>query len=196
MVRRKRLLAAKPAASAEGAAVPAGPMVLLGTFGAAVGLRGEVRVRSHTADPAAIGDYGPLFAKDGRRFDVTVLRLQKEMAIARVAGIADRTAAEALTNIDLYAPRAALGVVEDEDEFFHADLVGLRAETEAGVLLGTVTAILNFGAGDVVEVRPPRGKSLAYPFTKAVVPVVDIAGGRLVIVPPVEVEGEPPPDRR
>lgn len=182
----------KPAAAMPeaGGALPAGPMVQMGVFGAAVGLRGEIRVKSYTGDPEAIGDYGPLFGKDGRRFDVEVLRLQKDIAIARVKGIADRTAAEKLTNIALFAPRAALGEVEDEDEFFHADLIGLRAETVDGVLLGTVAAILNFGAGDMVEVRPPRGPTLAFPFTKAVVPLVDVAAGRLVIVPPTEIEGD------
>ncbi|HRJ69156.1 MAG TPA: ribosome maturation factor RimM [Beijerinckiaceae bacterium] len=192
MVRRKRPLSDTPRAApaAPETRAPEGPMVQMGVFGAAVGLRGEIRVKSWTGDPEAIGDYGPLFAADGRRFDVEVLRLQKDMAIARVKGVSDRTAAEKLTNVELFVPRAALGEVADEDEFFHADLVGLRAETADGTLIGTVTAILNFGAGDVVEVRPPRGPSRAFPFTKAVVPVVDIPGGRIVVVPPTEVEGD------
>lgn len=192
MVRRKRPITPRlaPATPEAGGNAPDGPMVQMGVFGAAVGLRGEIRIRSYTGDPAAIGDYGPLFSKDGRRFDIAVLRLQKDMAIARVTGIADRSAAEKLTNIALFVPRAVLGEVEDEDEFFHADLIGLRAETAEGALIGTVTAILNFGAGDVVDIQPPRGPSIAYPFTKAVVPVVDIAGGRIVIVPPSEIEGD------
>ena len=158
-----------------------GSKVLLGQLGAAHGLKGEVRLKTYTGDPFAIGDYGPLASEDGRTFEITHLRDAKEVLIARVKGIADRTAAEKLTNIKLYVDRAVLGEVEDEDEFFHADLVGLRVEDEAGALLGTVAAIYNFGAGDMVEIKPSSGgKLVLLPFTKAAVPVVDIKGGRLV----------------
>ncbi|MFN8830583.1 MAG: ribosome maturation factor RimM [Labrys sp. (in: a-proteobacteria)] len=169
------------------------PMVLLGVFGAPHGVRGEIRLKSYTADPLAITDYGPLTGSDGRSYTLTAARPQKDMLIVRVAGIGDRTAAERLVNIRLSAPRERLGTVdEDEDEFFHADLVGLLARTPDGTLLGRVIAIPNFGAGDLLEVAPETGRSLLFPFTKAVVPVIDIAGGALTVVPPVEVgEREP-----
>ncbi|MBY0610628.1 MAG: ribosome maturation factor RimM [Beijerinckiaceae bacterium] len=155
--------------------------ILLGQFGAAHGLKGEVRLKTYTGDPFAIGDYGPLTTDDGRSFEITHLRDAKEVLIARVKGVADRTAAEKLTNLKLYVDRSVLGDVEDEDEFFHADLVGLIVETEAGERLGSVAAIYNFGAGDVVEIKPVAGgKLVLLPFTKAAVPVVDIKGGRLV----------------
>lgn len=165
-------------------------LVLLGVFGAAVGLKGEIRLKSHTADPAAIAGYGPLTAKDGRRFEITSLRQANEVVVVRLKGVTTREQAEALTNLDLFVPRAVLGQTEDEDEFFHADLIGLRAETAAGEPLGTVAALYDFGAGDMIEIRPARGKPLVYPFTKAVVPVVDLSGGRIVVAPPVEVEGD------
>jgi 16S rRNA processing protein RimM len=101
--------------------------------------------------------------------------------------IGDRTAAESLRGQDLSVPRAALPPVA-EDTFYHADLVGLRAETDQGASLGTVAAIYDFGAGDVIEVRGPAG-TVFYPFTKAVVPVVDLARGRVVILPPGETVG-------
>lgn len=167
-------------------------MVVMAVFGAPVGLKGEIRLKTYTGDPEAIADYGPLYAKDGRRFDLTVLRAAKEVVIVRVAGVADRDAAARLTNIELSCPRSALGEPE-EDEFFHADLIGLRAETREGTVLGTVAAILNFGAGDVLDIRPPRGKNIAFPFTRAVVPVVDVAGGRVIIEPPQEIEGDEGP---
>lgn len=157
-------------------------LILLGQFGAAHGLKGEVRLKTYTGDPFAIGDYGPLTTDDGRKFEITHLRDAKEVLIARVKGIADRTAAERLTNLKLYVDRSVLGEVEDEDEFFQADLIGLRVETEAGALLGEVAAIYNFGAGDVVEIRPVGGgKLVLLPFTKAAVPVVDLAGRRIVV---------------
>jgi 16S rRNA processing protein RimM len=118
------------------------------------------------------------------------VRPANEVVIARVKGVSDRNAAAALTNLELYVPRSVLGEPADEDEFFHADLVGLRVETPAGEVLGTVAAILNFGAGDMVDVRPLRGKSFALPFTRAVVPTIDIAGGRIIVVPPTEIDGD------
>jgi 16S rRNA processing protein RimM len=165
-------------------------LVLMGIFGAAVGLKGEVRLKSYTGDPVDIAEYSPLLAKDGRSFEITAIREANEVVIVRVKGVTRREEAEKLTNLELFVPRERLGESEDEDEFFHTDLIGLRAETEAGEVLGTVSALYDFGAGDVVEIKPQRGKALAFPFTKKVVPVVDIAGGRIVIVPPNEIEGD------
>lgn len=165
-------------------------LVLLGVFGAAVGLKGEIRLKSHTSDPLDIADYGPLATRDGRSFEITSIREANEVVVVRIKGVTSREHAEKLTNLELFVPRESLGDTEDEDEFFHADLVGLRAEDEHGVEIGTVIALHDFGAGDVIEIRPPHGKSIDFPFTKAVVPVVDLAGGRIVIVPPAEIDGD------
>lgn len=189
MVRKSRSLSAPPASVVPPAPLPEA-LVQMGIFGAAVGLKGEIRLKSYTEDPAGIADYSPLLARDGRRFEITDVREAGEVVIVRVKGVTSREQAEALTNVALFVAREDLGETDDDDEFFHADLIGLTAETETGTTLGTVVALYDFGAGDMVEIRPPRGKALVFPFTKAVVPVVDIAGGRLVIVPPVEVDGD------
>jgi 16S rRNA processing protein RimM len=162
--------------------------ILLGIVGAAHGVRGEVRVKSYSADPADLCRYGPLTAEDGRRFEVVSLRPARDVVVVRFKGLDDRNAAEALNGVKLFVDRAALPEPDDEDEFLHADLIGLRAETQQGEQLGHVSAIHNFGGGDVIEVRPARGESLLFAFTRAVVPVIDIAGGRIVIAPPHEEE--------
>ena len=160
--------------------------VLLGIVGAPHGIRGEVRVKSYTADPADLGRYGPLTAEDGRRFEVAAIRPARDVVVVRFKGLDDRNAAEALNGVKLFVARAVLPPPEDEDEFLHADLVGLRAETEQGEQLGHVSAIHNFGGGDMLELQPARGPSLLFAFTRVVVPVIDIAGGRVVIAPPHE----------
>jgi 16S rRNA processing protein RimM len=163
--------------------------VLLGRFGAPHGVRGEIRLQSFTADPRSIADYSPLMDKSGaRRFVIQAVRPQgKDMLVARVDGVGDRESAEALRGVELYVAREFLPK-PDEDEFYLADLEGLRAETADGVLLGRVVAIHNFGAGDILEIAPPQGESLLFPFTKSVAPLVDVAGGRIVIAPPPETE--------
>jgi 16S rRNA processing protein RimM len=160
--------------------------VLLAMIGAAHGVKGEVRVKSFTADPMAVGGYGHLFAKDGRRFEIEKLRpLKGDMLGAKLRGVDDRGAAEALNKVSLYVERSALPAPE-EDEFYHADLIGLAALDRAGVKLGTVVAVHNFGAGDILDIAPSRGASLLVPFTRVTVPVVDIAAGRVTVVPPAE----------
>jgi 16S rRNA processing protein RimM len=168
--------------------------ILVGRFGAPHGVRGEIRLQSFTQDPLAIGTYGPLAGSDGRVFTLKSVRLIKDnMLVARVDGIADRTAAEALTHIELSLARAALPPPEEE-EFYVADLVGLEATTEAGETLGTILGVPNYGGGDLLEVRPARGgESLLFPFTKAVVPTIDIPGRRVVVAPPDEVEADDEP---
>ncbi len=151
-------------------------------------MRGEVRVKSYTADPADLGRYGALSAEDGRRFEVLSIRPAKDVVVVRFKGLDDRNAVEALNGVKLFVARAVLPPPEDEDEFLHADLIGLRAETEQGEELGRVSAVHNFGGGDMVEVQPAKGPSLLFAFTRAIVPVIDIAGGRVVIVPPHEEE--------
>lgn len=163
--------------------------VLLGVFGAPHGVKGEVRIKSYTADPLAIASYGPLWGKDGRRFEIVSARPQKDMVIARIKGIEDRTAAESLTNLKLYGQRARLGDTE-EDEFFHADLLGLEARTQDGARLGTVSGLFNFGAGDLIEITPGTGQAMLFPFTKAVVPLVDVKNRRLIVALPNETEEE------
>ena len=166
-------------------------LILVGRFGAPHGVRGEVRLQSFTQDPTAIGTYGPLAGPDGRVFTLKSVRLIKDnMLVARVEGIGDRTAAEALTHIDLSLERTALPP-PDEEEFYVADLVGLAAVTDTGETLGTILGVPNFGGGDLIEVRPTRGgESLLYPFTKAVVPTIDVAARRVVIAPPDEVAAD------
>ncbi len=165
--------------------------ILVGRFGAAHGVRGEVRLQSFTGDPQAIASYGPLAGSDGRAYRLTHVRLVKDnLLVARVEGIADRTAAERLTHVELTLDRSALPP-PDEEEFYVADLVGLDAVDGEGSKFGTVVGVPNYGGGDLVEVRPVAGgESLLFAFTKAVVPSVDIAGRRVTIVPPDEVEGD------
>ena len=167
-------------------------LVPLGVFGAAQGVRGEVRVKSFTADPKAIGAYGALTDKAGARvFAFESLRaLKDEMLVARVKGVSTREAAEALNGVELFARREQLPP-PGEDEFYYDDLVGLAAVTREGSRLGRVVALSNFGAGDILEIAPEGGgETLMLPFTKAVAPEIDFAAGRIVIQPPREIEGE------
>jgi 16S rRNA processing protein RimM len=168
-------------------------LVLLGRFGAPHGVRGEIRLQSFTGDPLAIATYGPLTDRSGAKsFTLLSVRPQgKDMLVAKIAGVSDRTGAEALTGAELYISRDKLPAPEDEDEFYLADLVGLRAETRAGAELGRVIAVRNFGAGDILEVAPVAGgETLMYPFTRAVVPIISVTEGRVVIEPPEEIEAE------
>jgi 16S rRNA processing protein RimM len=165
--------------------VAGGARVCLGQIGAAHGVRGEVRLRSFTSDPAAITDYGPLETEDGRVLEIETLRPAKDHFVARLAGIRDRDAASALTNAKLYVPRERLPQTDSADEFYHADLIGLAAVDQTGRTLGTVVAIHNFGAGDLIEVKPLSGGGTELvPFDVTHAPEVDIASGRIVIHPP------------
>jgi 16S rRNA processing protein RimM len=183
----------------EGKEEGKGDLILLGEFGRAHGLRGEVRLKSFTADPAAIASYSPLRTEDGRIFTLKFARPARggapDMLIARIEGVDTRETAEALNRVRLYAPRDRLPLSENENEFFAADLIGLTVENTAGEALGTVVAVPNYGAGDLLEIAPPRGPAALLPFTKAFVPMVDLATKRIVIDPP---EGlfESAPDER
>jgi len=162
--------------------------ICVAQIGAAHGIRGEVRLRSFTGEPTAIASYGPLESEDGtRRFTIETLRPAKDHFVARLEGISDRNAAEQLTNLRLYVARDRLPPAGD-GEFYHADLVGLAAVTPDGAALGTVTAVHNFGAGDVIEIKPASGEALLVPFTDAAVPEIDLAAGRMVVVPLTAVE--------
>ncbi len=161
--------------------------VCLGQIGAPHGVRGEVRLRSFTADPDAIAAYGPLETEDGHVVQIESLRRAKDHFVARLAGVADRDAAERLTNIKLYVLRERLPAPDHADEFYHADLIGLAVVDRDGRKLGTVVAVHNFGAGDLIEVRPTDGNTTQMlQFNEATVPVVDLAAGRLVVEPPAE----------
>jgi 16S rRNA processing protein RimM len=167
-------------------------LLALGRFGAPQGVRGEIRVKSYTGAPEAIGGYGPLTDEGAvRRFVVKPLRaLRDDMIVARVEGVTTREAAAALNGVELYARRSQLPPPE-ADEFYHSDLVGLEAVTPAGEALGWVTAILNHGAGDIMEIAPADGgETRLLPFTRAVAPEIDFAARRIVIVAPAEIEGE------
>ena len=162
-----------------------GARVCVARIGAPHGLAGEVKLHAFTEEPLAVGRYGLLEAEDrSRRFELTSLRLGKRALIATFAGIADRDAAAGLTAIRLYVPRARLPDPEDADTFYHADLVGLTVEGADGIRIGTVCAVHDFGAGDLLEVKPAAGPSVMLPFTKAAVPVVDLAAARLVAALP------------
>jgi 16S rRNA processing protein RimM len=158
--------------------------ILLGVVAGAHGLRGEVRIKSFTADPGDLGRYGRLTDEAGQgSFELRILRTNKEMVFARIAGIADRTAAESLRGLRLYVDRAVLPEAGPE-EFYHADLVGLRVELANGAAFGAVKAVHNHGAGDILEITRPGGASEMLAFTRRTFPVVDLAGGRLVVAPP------------
>lgn len=158
--------------------------ILVGVVGAPHGVRGEVRVKSFTEDPLAIASYGPLRSQDGRSaFKVAAVRaLKDDMVVARFEGIASREAAAALTGLRLTVDRAALPAAA-EDEFYHADLIGLAAVSADGTPLGRVAAMVNYGAGDILEIVGEGGHSLLVAFTAAFVPVIDIPGGRLTVSP-------------
>ncbi len=137
----------------------------------------------------AVTTYGALESEDGaQRFEIEALRPAKDHFVARLKGVGDRSAAERLTNVRLYVSRDKLPPVEDDETFYHADLIGLAAVTPEGATLGTVTAIHNFGAGDVIEIKPESGDTLLVPFTDTVVPKIDLAARRMVVVPPLAVE--------
>ncbi|MEE9140737.1 MAG: ribosome maturation factor RimM [Alphaproteobacteria bacterium] len=163
--------------------------ICIGVIVGAHGVQGAVRVRSFTDDPGDVGAYGPVSDESGERtFELEVTGRAKGAVIARIAGVSDRDAAQALAGLELHVPRAALPEPE-EDEFYYADLAGLVAELADGTRLGKVAAVYNFGAGDVVEVERDEGGSLMVPFTRAVVPVVDLDAGRMVIDPPAGLIG-------
>jgi 16S rRNA processing protein RimM len=166
--------------------------VCVARIGAAHGVRGAVKLWTFTEDPLAVQSYGPLMTKDGaRQFEIANVREAKDHLVATFKGIVTRDDAEKLNGIELYVPREKLPATDD-DEYYHADLIGLTAVNAAEEPLGRVIAIHNFGAGDIIEIAPPKGATMLLPFTNAVVPTVDIAGGRVVIELPQEIEGEEP----
>lgn len=153
-------------------------------------MRGAVRLWTFTEDPLAVKDYGPLMTKDGtRQFEVTHAREAKDHLVVTLKGVASRDDAERLNGLELYVPRDRLPDTDD-GEYYHTDLIGLAAVTTTEQPLGRVIAIHNFGAGDIIEIAPPQGATMLLPFTNAVVPTVDLEGGRVVIDLPKEIDDE------
>ena len=164
--------------------------ICIARIGAAHGVRGAVKLWTFTEDPFAVKAYGALLTKDGARsFEVVTAREAKGHLVATLKGITTREDAERLNGLELYVARENLPAT-DEDEYYHADLIGLAAVNAAGEPLGRVIAIHNFGAGDIIEIAPPQGATMLLPFTNAVVPSVDLANGRVVIELPDEIAGE------
>lgn len=167
-------------------------LICVARIGAAHGVRGAVKLWTFTEDPFAVKRYGPLLSKDGKRqFELAQAREAKDHLVASFKGVTTRDEAERLNGIELYVAREKLPAT-DPGEYYHADLIGLAAVTTDGDALGRVLAIHNFGAGDIIEIAPLKGTTMLLPFTNAVVPEVDIAGGRVVIALPQEIEGDDP----
>jgi 16S rRNA processing protein RimM len=165
-------------------------LVCVARIGAAHGVRGAVKLWTFTEDPFAIRHYGPLLSKDGKRqFEVATAREAKDHLVATFKGVTTRDEAERLNGIELYVARDKLPATDD-DEYYHTDLIGLAAVTTDGDSLGRVLAIHNFGAGDIIEIAPPKGPTMLLPFTNAVVPEVDLKSGRVVIALPREIDGD------
>ncbi|NNG05722.1 MAG: ribosome maturation factor RimM [Inquilinus sp.] len=166
--------------------MPRQQKVCVGVIAGVHGVRGIVKIRPFTAAPEGVAAYGAVTDADGRReFALELLSLHKGQWLARVEGVADRTAAEALRGTELYVPRDRLPAPE-ADEFYHADLIGLDAEDTDGMALGSVRAVHDFGAGTILEIVGAGHPPLLVPFTRQAVPEVDLAAGRVVVDPPAE----------
>lgn len=158
--------------------------ICVGAIAGAYGVRGEVRVKSFCAVPEDIETYSPLCTEDGRPMHLALIHPIKNGFAARIAEVASKEAADALKGTQLYAHRDQLPGLPD-DEFYHADLIGLQVFDTGGTLLGTVKSVLNHGAGDLLELQLPNSSaSVLLPFTQVAVPTVDLASGRIVADPP------------
>ena len=158
--------------------------VCVGSIAGAFGVQGEVRLKSFCAQPEAIATYGALWTEDGKRqFTVRLTRPVAGGLGARLSGVRTKEEADGLRGVTLWADRGALPTLPD-DEFYHADLIGLAVQDTGGAPLGHVRAVHNHGAGDLLEVETPGRGTLLLPFTRAVVPTVDLAAGRIVADPP------------
>lgn len=156
--------------------------VQMAVIGAPHGVKGELRVKTFTADPLALGDYGPLTSEDGRTFTVAAIRPAKNVVVVRFKEVTTREQAEAVNGVALYVDRSVLPDEElDEEEFFHADLIGLEIRDETGAKIGKVIAIQNFGGGDILEANLSGRRSVMIPFTLAAIPEVSVSGGYIRI---------------
>ncbi|TPE48837.1 ribosome maturation factor RimM [Amaricoccus solimangrovi] len=163
-------------------------LVCVGAIAGGFGVQGEVRLKSFCADPAAIADYAPLLTEDGRSFGLRVTRALSGAFAARLTGVSTREQAEAMKGTRLYVPRERLPN-PGEDEFYHADLIGLAVLDTGGAPIGKVKAVLDHGAGDILEIARPGRPDLLLPFTRAVVPTVDLPGRRIIADPPEGLDG-------
>ena len=162
-------------------------LICVGAIAGSYGVAGEARIKSFCAEPSAIGDYGPLFSEDGTKtFHITLTRPVTGGFGARITGVSTKEQADGLRGVSLFAPRAVLPALPD-DEFYYADLIGLDVVDTGGAALGTVKAVHNHGAGDILEVG---ATGLLIPFTRAAVPTVDLAARRVVVDMPEEREAE------
>jgi 16S rRNA processing protein RimM len=160
--------------------------VLIAQIGAAHGVRGEVRLKAFTEDPLDVASYGPLETEDGRRIEIEAARPAKDVLVVRLKGVTDRNAAEALKSQRLFVARDKLPP-PDDGEFYYADLIGLSAVTAEGAAFGVVKAVHNFGAGDLIEIEPADGgETVMLAFNETTVPLVDIAGHKIVVAPPAD----------
>jgi len=168
--------------------------LLMGRIGAAHGIKGEVRIQSFTEDPMALVGYGALeTSRPGLALTIERARTTTNVLIAKLKGVDDRNAAERLNGVELFVDREKLPSIDDEDDFYVADLIGLEARGADGRPMGKVVAVPNYGAGDILEIGDRAGgNTRLIPFTQAAVPEVHVGQGYVVIVPPVEVEGEAP----
>ncbi len=169
-------------------------LILVGQVAGAFGVKGEVRVTAFTADPASLLDYGQLLDESGApALTLVAGRVEQNAVVATARPALTREGAQALRGLRLYIERDRLPPAEDEDEFYLVDLIGLEVVSPSGEAIGRVKFVANFGAGDLLEITPasPGEASWYAPFTRTVVPVVDIAGGRVVVDQPVETEATP-----
>jgi len=161
--------------------------ILLAQIGSPHGIKGEVRVKPF-GEPHMLDQYGKLETADGRKFKIKRMRAQKNMMIVKFEGVNTREEAEALNRIELFIDRAKLPELDDEDEFYVEDIIGMDVMDEAGETIGSVLAVPNFGAGDMLEIKAINSSSTYFmPFTKEVVPEIDFEKGNVTVVPPVEV---------
>jgi 16S rRNA processing protein RimM len=158
--------------------------ICVGSIGGSFGVHGEVRIKSYCAEPAAIADYSPLWTKDGKQVSIEITRPVKNGYAANMSGVTSKEQADALKGTDLFAERDQLPALPD-DEYYHADLIGLTVLDTGGQVLGRVKSVQNFGASDLLEITAPRLQMPALlPFTLANVPTVDLASGRIIADPP------------
>lgn len=169
--------------------------ILLGQIAGAHGIKGDVLIKTYTGEPGDIGAYGPLADEEGRRsFAVQVRRLTQNGVVAGIKGVTDRTAAEALKGVQLYVARERLPLPRD-DEYYHADLVGLAAMDPEGAAIGTVVAVRNHGAGDLLEIALAASRDTELvPFTQAFVPEVRLGEGTIVVRLPELTDKSDAPD--
>ncbi len=171
--------------------------IFVGEITGAHGIRGDVLIRTYTEAPGAIASYGPLTDATGQRsFSLRIVRVTRKGIVARINGIDDRNGAEPLRGTKLYIERARLPKTS-EAEFYYADLVGLRAVAGDGSVLGKIVSVQNFGAGDLLELKPQDGSETEFiPFEDRFVPSIDLESGTVVINPPTEIADDdpPPPD--